>query len=76
MAKQLETRDLLDKIYTGYPRQRIERFELPPDKVHCHPSYLLVATLLRKAKLVGVSGSRRLEYHVEEELDRYVATRL
>lgn len=78
LARQLEKRGLLEAIYTGYPRFKLQdESGIPPGKIHTFP-WLHTPFMAR-----GRFGLDRWEWlnrewawYAQETLDRYVASRL
>jgi len=77
LARQLEKRGLLEAIYTGYPRFKLQdESGIPPGKIHTFP-WLHTPFMAR-----GRFGLDRWEWlnrewawYAQETLDRYVASR-
>ena len=78
LARQLEARNLLNSIYTGYPRFKLkDEPGIPKNKIHTFP--WLHAPYMARGRL-GLDRSIRLNrewvWWAHETLDRYVAKRL
>ena len=72
LARQLERRGCLKAIFTGYPKQKLTREELPPGKVHTfpwfHAPYMLMARFIS-----GSSFHREMAWWATQTFDRHVA---
>ena len=78
LARQLETRNLLDAIYTGYPRFKLkDEPGIPKEKIHTFP-WLHTPYMARGRLLLGRSIwlNREWAWWANETLDRYVTFRL
>jgi glycosyltransferase involved in cell wall biosynthesis len=78
LARQLERRGLLESIYTGYPRFKLnDETGIPPEKIHTFP--WLHATFMARGRL-GLNRwswlDREWIWWAHETLDRYVASQL
>jgi glycosyltransferase involved in cell wall biosynthesis len=78
LARQLERRGLLESIYTGYPRFKLnDETGIPPEKIHTFP--WLHAPFMARGRL-GLNRwswlDREWIWWAHETLDRYVASQL
>lgn len=78
LARQLEKFQLLDTIYTGYPRFKLaDEQGIPRDKIHTFPWLQTPYMVRRRLGLDQLTWlNREWSWLAHETLDRYVASKL
>lgn len=79
LARQLERRDRLAAIWSGYPRFKLkDETGIPRHKIHSFPWYYVPAQTAPRLPVVGASPSVRqyMHWRAIEAIDRKVATTL
>lgn len=74
LARQLEQRDALSVIFTGYPNFKLKNEGLPQQKIHSFPWFRILYML--SLQLNNFRVSQELEWWSKQTFDTYVANNL
>ena len=77
LARELQKRNMLETIFTGYPRWKLKDEDLPPGFIQTFPWLQTPYMALLKWKLLGEGKfQKELFWQIQESLDRHVAKNL
>jgi len=79
LARQLEKRDRLHQIWTGYPRLKLkDEIGIPSQKIKSYPWFYVPAQLFPRLPFIGTSPTitRELHWQAINAIDRHVAAQM
>lgn len=75
-ALQLQRRQALAAIYTGFARPFVRRYGLPPDLIRTYPWFQTPLEALHRYGVLSPRWEERAGWHAKQALDRHVASTL
>ncbi|MBN1548314.1 MAG: glycosyltransferase family 4 protein [Syntrophaceae bacterium] len=77
LARELLKKDMLERIFSGYPSWKLQDEDIPPERLESFPWLQTPYMALGKWGMLGDGRfQRELAWHVHETLDRHVARHL
>lgn len=76
LARQLHARGILERFFTGYPRWKLKREDLPQQKISTFPWVETPYMALLKMRLMGGRLHRQMHRLLVTSFDRYTASRI